>query len=104
MKKLIFGILLVTIMFSTLVFVVSIRAATFEASQSTPQPQPTYQEFFDDFEGQFLGSGWSVENISSNYSLSNGILTLSSDAGANTGIALYRDFTLKLIISQSRLE
>lgn len=93
LKKPIFGILLVTIMLSALVFVGSIRAVSFEASQSTPQPQATYQEFTDDFGGQVLGSGWSVENIKSNYSLSNGILTLSSDAGANTGIALYRDFT-----------
>jgi len=92
LKKLIFGILFATIMLSALVFVGSIRAVSFEASQSTIQPQSTYQDFFDDFEGQSLDSSWSVENIEGNYSLSEGILTLSS-TGVNTGVMLYRDFT-----------
>src|SRR3972149_915228 len=80
-------------MFSTLVLMGNIRAVTSEAPENTPQPQPTYQGFFDDFQGQFLDSGWSVENLGGKYNLSEGILTLSSDAGANTGLALYRDFT-----------
>jgi len=53
---------------------------------------PVTEGFSDDFNGQFLSKDWGVENIESKYTLGNGILTLSSDAGANTGIALYRDF------------
>lgn len=53
---------------------------------------PTAEGVSDDFNGQFLSKDWGVENIESKYTLNNGILTLSSDAGANTGIALYRDF------------
>ena len=56
------------------------------------KPATNTNELSDDFNGQVLSTDWGVEDIESKYTLSNGLLTLSSDAGANTGIALYRDF------------
>lgn len=45
--------------------------------------------FSDDFNQNDLGKGWNVENLGGSYSLSNGILTLSSD---EPSITIYRGY------------
>ena len=83
MKKVIFGILLVTILSITLV----LGGIEISENGAHAQPQASGQRFFDDFDGQSLGSGWNVEDLGGNYSLSSGILTLSS-TGVNTGLGV----------------
>ncbi len=99
MAKRSLGIILIAVLCLSIVYSFNISTAT------------STDSYFDDFNGAQLSTGWKVENGIGDYTLNNGIMTLSSSTSSGgEAVTIYRDympqtdeFTVSARVSSDRL-